>query len=787
MIPPNTASGTIWKIEFFFISKSCPSYLSDRILGGNIPPQIGDLPALKYLDLSNCELSGELPPSLGNLTQLEFLDISSNHNINGSIPPQLENLENLVTLNLSSNSLSGLIPSFLGVLTNLRHLVMSGNQFDIGPIPPTLSNLKALETLDLSDCRIIGPIPSSIGLLTNLKSLVLRDNNISGSIPSEIGKLKNLVDLYLDTNMLVGLVPITLYQLTNLDTLNLDNNQLHGSIHPNVENLKNLAFFGIHNNSFTGPIPPNLCHLTNLKILIFAHNQLSGSIPSCIGNLSILYSLIAGSNQISGSIPSSIGNLSKLIVLDLEMNLLEGPIPEVGNLEALRWLDLSGNRLSGSIPNHIGRLSKLEYLNLSFNQLSGNVPLSLGATKLRIIDAPKYGCTMIYPDPFEGNKDLSPYICPPITNETHNNYRIPFYTLIILPIAIVSIFIFSILGYLLFSPVKPKKKPSGVQKNGDLCSIWNYDGRIAYEDIIEANEDFDIRYCVGTGGYGSVYRAKLPCGKVVALKKLHRVEAENPAFDRSFKNEIKVLSEIRHRDIVKLHGFCLYRKCMFLIYEYMQNGSLFNVLRDDIEAAELDWTKRIEIIKDTAHALCYLHHDCTPPIIHRDISSSNILLNSDMKAFVSDFGTARILDPDSSNRTALAGTYGYIAPEIAYTMVVSEKCDVYSYGVVVLEILMGKHPAELLSMLSRPSSLQNIMLMEILDDRLSPPSNKMVEQHIVLAATLAFACLHSKPKFRPSMEQVSQEFLSRHRSLKKPLRTISLLQLAVNDNIDASF
>ncbi|KAI4313229.1 hypothetical protein L6164_026222 [Bauhinia variegata] len=222
-------------------------------------------------------------------------------------------------------------------------------------------------------------------------------------------------------------------------------------------------------------------------------------------------------------------------------------------------------------------------------------------------------------------------------------------------------------------------------KNGDLFSIWNYDGKIAYEDIIQATEDFDIRYCIGTGAYGIVYRAQIPSGRIVALKKLHRLECQEPSFDRSFQNEVKMLTEIRHKNIVKLYGFCLHNKCMFLVYEYMERGSLLWVLSNDDEAQELNWSKRVNIIKGIANALSYMHHDCTSTFLHRDISGSNVLLNSELEAFVSDFGTARILDPDSSNQTLLVGTIGYVAPELAYTLSVTEKCDVYSFGVVALE------------------------------------------------------------------------------------------------------
>jgi serine/threonine protein kinase len=210
--------------------------------------------------------------------------------------------------------------------------------------------------------------------------------------------------------------------------------------------------------------------------------------------------------------------------------------------------------------------------------------------------------------------------------------------------------------------IKNKYGNTMATKHGDLFCIWNYDGKIAHDDIIRATEDFDMRYCIGTGAYGSVYKAQLPSGNVVALKKLHGYEAEVPAFDESFRNEVKILSEIKHRHIVKLYGFCLHKRIMFLIYQYMEKGSLFSVLYDDVEAIEFNWRKRLNIVKGVASALSYLHHDCTTPIVHRDVSSGNILLNSEWQPSVSDFGTARILQHESSNRTIVAGTIGYIAP-----------------------------------------------------------------------------------------------------------------------------
>ncbi|XP_019080264.1 MDIS1-interacting receptor like kinase 2 isoform X3 [Vitis vinifera] len=312
-------------------------------------------------------------------------------------------------------------------------------------------------------------------------------------------------------------------------------------------------------------------------------------------------------------------------------------------------------------------------------------------------------------------------------------------------------------------------------KNGDLFSIWDYDGVIAYQDIIQATEDFDIKYCIGTGGYGSVYRAQLPSGKVVALKKLHGWERDDPTYLKSFENEVQMLSRIQHRNIVKLHGFCLHNKCMFLVYKYMEKGSLYCMLRDEVEVVQLDWIKRVNVVKGIANALSYMHHDSTLPIIHRDISSNNILLDSKLEAFVADFGTARLLDPDSSNQTLLAGTYGYIAPELAYTMVVTEKCDVYSFGMVALETIMGKHPGDLVTSLSA-SSTQNITLKDVLDSRLSSPKGPQVANDVALVVSLALKCLHCNPRFRPSMQQVSWR-LSASKSFPQPVGAISLLQL----------
>ncbi|XP_038977675.1 MDIS1-interacting receptor like kinase 2-like, partial [Phoenix dactylifera] len=202
--------------------------------------------------------------------------------------------------------------------------------------------------------------------------------------------------------------------------------------------------------------------------------------------------------------------------------------------------------------------------------------------------------------------------------------------------------------------------------------------------------------------------------------------------------------------------FCSNGRHKFLVCEYMERGSLANILRSE-GAAELDWSKRVDAVKHIAHALSYMHHDCAPPLVHRDITSKNILLDSEYKACISDFGIARLLKPDSSNWSILAGTRGYLAPELAYTMRVTEKCDVYSFGVVALEIVMGKHPGDLISTLSSTIS-ENTSLKDILDPRLPPLTTQAANELVAIVMTV-FQCLDNNPHSRPRCEMYLNSYL----------------------------
>ncbi|KAI9185555.1 hypothetical protein LWI28_008358 [Acer negundo] len=473
----------------------------------------------------------------------------------------------------------------------------------------------------------------------NLESLSLGSNSFSANIPSEISTLSKLRYLDLDQNNLTGELLVLLAIVSQLFEI--------------------LTFKFYYN---TGTIPPEIGGLINLEELYLSNNKLGGPIPIGISDCSMLRNMKLSNNSLNGSIPIEIGKLLKLSFIDLSYNFINGTIPsQLVSLPILVSLFLSHNNLSGIIPE---LFKPICYLNLSYNDLEGEIPMSLQYIK--------------NPQVFIGNKRLcsrlsslptcftmSTPTTSTITNvEGKPRKMVIRLIIILLPVTTLLIFLVFCIRLLLKSKDRKANFETKVTKTGDIFTIWNFDGRIAYEDIVAATENFDIKYCIGTGRYGSVYKAMLPTRKLIALKKLHQSEIEDPIFIKSFENEAHILSKIRHRNIVKLYGFCMHKRCMFLIYEFIEKGSLFCVLNNYDEATGLDWIKRLKIIQGVAHALSYLHHDCTPSVVHRDLSSNNILLNSESRAFVADFGLARLLHLDSSNRTILAGTYGYIAPGV---------------------------------------------------------------------------------------------------------------------------
>ncbi|RWR97653.1 MDIS1-interacting receptor like kinase 2-like protein [Cinnamomum micranthum f. kanehirae] len=535
--------------------------------------------------------------------------------------------------------------------------------------------------------------------------------------------------------------------------------------------MSELYNLSLNDNKLSGLVPEELGQLNNLELLDLSVNNFEGPIPKQIEKCTKLRSLKLNSNNLNGSIPFQIGNLEGLAtILDLSQNSLSGEIPsQLSKLSKLEKLNISHNMLNGSIPSSFKEMISLWSIDVSYNLLEGPLP-----DNRAFLNAS--------PKAFVNNKGLCGEVqslqpCNSTPTSHSDRKKDKKYTVIII-LCFVGVSFLLCASAVIFYVLHGRKTivENVVQEvhNQDHFSIWNCDGKNTYEGIIEATENFDDKFCIGEGGYGKVYKANLPTGEVVAVKKLHPQEDGEKIDRRSFEKEIQALTEIRHRNIVKLYGFCSHPRCSFLVYEYMERGSLAKVLKNG-EAMELDWIKRAKVVQSVAYALSYMHHDCNPPFVHRDLSSNNILLDMGFEACISDFGTARLLKPDSSNWSMLAGTYGYVAPELAYTMRVTEKCDVYSFGVLALEVVMGEHPGDLLSSLST-SEAKGILLKDILDQRLPPPIDRELKE-VVLTVAIALACLCSDPQSRPTMYHVSQKLSTTRDLLPEPRHTISFCQL----------
>ena len=341
--------------------------------------------------------------------------------------------------------------------------------------------------------------------------------------------------------------------------------------------------------------------------------------------------------------------------MDLSYNLLEKEIPsQIHKLQSLEVLNVSHNKLSDFIPIAFEKKRGLLDVDISFNELECPLPNSK-AFQNAPIEALRHNKGLC------GNViGLQPCRVGHILEKGH---KINFF--IIFPLLGTLSLVLVLFGIFFFANRKRKNPHTNQTNNMDkekVFTISSFDGRIMYQEIIDATQNFDANFCIGKGGYGTVYKAMLTLGNIVAVKKLQSLHDGEIAQQKEFLNEIRALTELRHRNIAKFHGFCSHPQHSFLIYEYLERGSLAKILTNDDRAKELDWNKRDNIIKGVAHALSYLHHDCSPPIVHRDVSSKNVLLDLEYEAHVSDFGTAKILNQDSSNWTSLAGTYGYVAP-----------------------------------------------------------------------------------------------------------------------------
>ncbi|CAI0467173.1 unnamed protein product [Linum tenue] len=631
-----------------------------------------------------------------------------------------ERRDRVAVLDLNSRGLSGSISPHIGNLTFLKQLHLYNNTFR-NSIPPEIGRLRRLQVLRLSNNSLSGEIPSSISGCSALADLDFGKNNLTGSIPPELGLLNELQFFNVDRNFLTGNIPSSFGNLTLIQEIRVSDNQIMG--------------------------------LSSLSIVLnLSHNHFNGGIPVEVENLKTLNSLDLSHNMLSNNIPSSLGKCGSLEFVRLQGNLLQGQIPSTLDLlKGIQLFDVSSNNLSGQIPRFFENMNFLQLLNLSYNKFEGEVPASGVLKNVSIISV--IGNDKVCGGLAELNLPRCSFRQP--------KKKLSYKWKVVISTSSSVAFLVIVASCLSVLWMKRKGKRNIVSDDGS-------DIRVSYQSLHKATDGFSETNLLGAGSFGSVYKGVVDInGKdtTIAIKVFN---LQRRGASKSFMAECEVLKNIRHRNLVRIVTVCSgvdYQGNDFkaLIYEFVVNGSLENWLYAtesvDDPPRSLNFRQRLNIVIHVASALDYIHNLCETPIVHCDLKPSNVLLDEDMVAHVGDFGLATFLQPSgtSSSSIGIKGTVGYAPP-------VSTQGDMYSYGILVLEMFTGRRPTDesfigglnLQKFVNNVLSEQQSTIREVLDPILFTELSLLrnSEEDVVSIFKIGVACSSDSPQERPSISEV---------------------------------
>ncbi|XP_022730604.1 probable LRR receptor-like serine/threonine-protein kinase At1g06840 [Durio zibethinus] len=779
-------------------------------LSGSIPKEIGNITSLKLLLLNGNHLTGPLPEELGYLPNLDRIQIDQN-NISGPIPTSFANLNKTKHFHMNNNSISGQIPPELARLPYLVHFLLDNNNLS-GYLPPELSKMPNLTILQLDNNNFNGTtIPDSYGNMSKLLKLSLRSCSLQGPIP-DLSRMPILAYLDLSSNRLNGTIPTN--QLSqNMTTIDLSNNELTGSIPANFSSLPNLQKLLLANNSLNGSVLSSLwqnktLNATESLTLDLENNRLtniSDSInlppnvtlwlkgnPVCINdNINLRQQCASRSDNVTGSQSttnstavcqpqscpypyeySPTSNLSCFCAAPLLIGYrLKSPGFSDFPPYTIRFedyltsgLDLDFQQLYiDSFAWEEGPRLKM-YLKLYpvYNATSNSRNM-FNMSEVQRIRRMFTGWLIPDSDIF-GPYELLNFNLLDIYNEgtvTTSSGGISTGALIGIVLGGIAVAVtLSAVVTLLILRVRLRNYHAISKRRHTSKASIKIDGvkSFTYTELAMATNNFNISTQVGQGGYGKVYRGILADGMVVAIKRAQEGSLQG---EREFLTEIQLLSRLHHRNLVSLIGYCDEEGEQMLVYEFMSNGTL----RDHLSAKSketLSFAMRLRLAFGSAKGILYLHTEADPPIFHRDIKASNILLDSKFTAKVADFGLSRLAPvPDVEGAapahvsTVVKGTPGYLDPEYFLTHKLTDKSDVYSLGVVFLELLTGMHPISHGKNIVREVNLayQSGMIFSVIDGRMGSYPSECVEKFVALALK---SC-QDETDSRPSMADVVRE------------------------------